>query len=250
MGDVRKQNDVLGKELEDVRKQNEDLGKEVEDVRKQNEDLIKEVSRKRKEAKDETQRRRGWRDKYEVKKNEAEHLKRKSQELNSDLERLSEALFRERQENKEEVAAMMLRVKNLEAAEDELLEMATKFGLAEVEDEIYRDGALENLTEERNDAPTDETTIDEEACSDLPISGTSKVEEEETEKEDNENRAAKRRRLTTLGDSISSVDSEVGESFSKNVLPAAYQGGTQGKEAEKDNFDFSLLDSSQEDASA
>ena len=77
-------------------------------------------------------------------KNEAEILRKKSLDLSCDLNRLSEALVRERQEKKEEVAAMMQRVKQLESAEDELLEMATKFGLTEVEDEIYRD-------DERND---------------------------------------------------------------------------------------------------
>jgi len=229
-------------ELEMVTWKNDALGKEVEGVRKENEDLGKEVSRKRKEAKEEAQRRRGWRDKYEIKKNEAETLKRKSQDLSSDLERLSEALVRERREKKEEVAAMMLRVKNLEAAEDELLEMATKFGLAEVEDEIYKDGALERVVEERDVAPTDQATVDE-AYSDF---GTSQV----VSTEGSENRAAKRRRLTKLDDSVSSVDSEVRESFGENLMPTVYQGATHGEEVKEDNFDFSLLDSSEEDASA
>ena len=68
-------------ELEMVTWKNDSLGKEMESVRKQNEDLGKEVSRKRKEAKEEAQRRRGLRDKYETKKNEAETLKKKSQDL-------------------------------------------------------------------------------------------------------------------------------------------------------------------------
>merc|ERR1719430_1039418 len=229
-------------ELEMVTWKNDALVKEVEGVRKENEDLGKEVSRKRKEAKEEAQRRRGWRDKYEIKKNEAETLKRKSQDLSSDLERLSEALVRERREKKEEVAAMMLRVKNLEAAEDELLEMATKFGLAEVEDEIYKDGALERVVEERDVAPPDQATVDE-ANSDF---GTSQV----VSTEGSENRAAKRPRLTKLDDSVSSVDSEVRESFGENLMPTVYQGATHGEEVKEDNFDFSLLDSSEEDASA
>ena len=215
-------------ELEMVTWKNDSLGKEMESVRKQNEDLGKEVSRKRKEAKEEAQRRRGLRDKYETKKNEAETLKKKSQDLSSDLERLSEALVRERREKKEEVAAMMRRVKTLEAAEDELLEMATKFGLAKVEDEIYKDGALESVVEERVVAPTDQ------AYSDLPNFGTSKV----VSTEGSENQA-KRRRLNELDDSISSVESEVRESFGGNLLPTVYQGATHGEEV---NFDSSLLD--------
>ena len=212
-------------ELEMVTWKNDSLGKEMESVRKQNEDLGKEVSRKRKEAKEEAQRRRGLRDKYETKKNEAETLKKKSQDLSSDLERLSEALVRERREKKEEVAAMMRRVKTLEAAEDELLEMATKFGLAKVEDEIYKDGALESVVEERDD----------QAYSDLPNFGTSQV----VSTDGSENQAAKRRRLNELDDSISSVESEVRESFGGNLLPTVYQGATHGEEV---NFDSSLLD--------
>jgi len=233
-------------ELEMATWKNDALVKEVEGVRKENENLGKEVSRKRKEAKEEAQRRRGWRDKYEVKKNEAETLKRKSQDLCSDLEKLSEALVRERQGKKEEVAAMMLRVKNLEAAEDELLEVASKFGLAEVEDEIYKDGALESVVEERNFAPIDQASVDEEAHSDFPNFGTSEV----VSTDSRENTRSKRRRLTKLEDSISSVDSEVRESFGRNIMPAVHQAATHGKEMIGDNFDFSLLDSSQEDASA
>ena len=233
-------------ELEMEKWKNDALGKEVDSVRKQNEDLCKEVSRKRKEVKEETQRRRGWRDKYESKKNEAETLKRKSQDLNCDLERLSEALVLERQDKKEEVAAMMLRVKHLEAAEDELLEMATKFGLAEVEDEIYKDGALESITEEMDAAPT-------EGYSDLPNLASSEVESgtgHPISSDGSENRAAKRRCLTKLDDSISSVDSEVRESFGENKLPTVNQGATHGKKVKEGNFDVGLLDGSQEDASA
>jgi len=233
-------------ELEMATWKNDALVKEVEGVRKENENLGKEVSRKRKEAKEEAQRRRGWRDKYEVKKNEAETLKRKSQDLCSDLEKLSEALVRERQGKKEEVAAMMLRVKNLEAAEDELLEVASKFGLAEVEDEIYKDGALESVTEEMDAAPT-------EGYSDLPNLASSEVESGTghlNSSDGSENRAAKRRCLTKLDDSISSVDSEVRESFGENKLPTVNQGATHGKRVKEGNFDVGLLDSSQEDASA
>lgn len=241
-------------ELEMVTWKNDTLGKEVEDVRKQNDELAKEVSRKRKDLKDETQKRRGWRDKYEAKKNEAETLKMKCRDLSIDLERLSEALVRERQEKKVEVAAMMQRVRNLEAAEDELLEMATKFGLAEVEDEIYNDGAaLESVTGEKNVAPTDKASVDGEACSDLPNFGRSEVEKFETEELVSTDKdgssvepAAKRR---CLNESICSVGSEVKESFGEHLENTFYQdAATHAKE--EDNFDFSLLDSSQEDASA
>ena len=131
--------EVMREELETTILKRDSLQKEVEAIRKQQDGLVKEVGRKRKELKEETQRRRGWKDKYEGKKNEAEILRKKSLDLSCDLNRLSEALVRERQEKKEEVAAMMQRVKQLESAEDELLEMATKFALTEVEDEIYRD---------------------------------------------------------------------------------------------------------------
>jgi len=241
---------IMRGELEMVTWKNDALGKEVEGVRKLNDDLGKEVSRKRKEIKEEKHRRRGWRDKYEAKRNEAEILKRKSKDLSCDLERLSEAIERERRDSKEEAAAMMMRVRTLEAAEDELLQMATKSGFVEVEDEIYNDDALESVSKEMDDAQNDEASVDEIALLDLPNLGTSEVELETgrlVSTKSSDNRTVKRRRLA---ESISSVDSEVMGSLGENLLPRVYQdGATHGKEAKEDHFDFSLLDSSHEDAS-
>ena len=64
-------------------------------MKKRNAHLGERLNRKCKEAKDETRRRRAWRDKYEAKKVEVNILKSNSEDLTSDLERLSEVLGQE-----------------------------------------------------------------------------------------------------------------------------------------------------------
>ena len=90
------------------------------------------------------------------------------------------------------------------------------------------------------------SVVDEEACPGIPHFGVERVNKDQgvsTEKVECEMQAAKRRRL-----SISSVDSEVGNKSIESKPPAAVH--QSGKELKNDNFDFSLLDSSQEETSA
>merc|ERR1711962_1470399 len=91
--------------------QNQDAPRrEVEEGKKRNAHLGEQLNRKCKEAKDETRRRRAWRDKYEAKKIEANILKAKLEDMTFDLERLSELFDRVRRQNKEDLAAVVQKV--------------------------------------------------------------------------------------------------------------------------------------------
>merc|ERR1719462_325208 len=82
-------------ELEAALQNQDALRGEVEELKKRNAHLGERLNRKCKEAKDETRRRRAWRDKYEAKKVEVTILKSNSEDLTCDLERLSEVLGQE-----------------------------------------------------------------------------------------------------------------------------------------------------------
>ena len=156
-------------ELEAALQNQDALRGEVEELKKRNALLGERLDRKCKEAKDETRRRRAWRDKYEAKKVEVNILKSNSEDLTPDLERLSEVLGQEEdkyeakkieanilkakledmtfdlerlselfdRENKEDLAAVVQKVEGLEER-DENLDKVTNFVWSEVEDEIYR----------------------------------------------------------------------------------------------------------------
>ena len=76
-------------------------------------------------------------DKYVAKKIEANILKAKLEDMTFDLERLSELADRERRQNKEDLAAVVRNVEGLEE-KDENLDKVANFVWSEVEDEIYR----------------------------------------------------------------------------------------------------------------
>ena len=159
-------------ELEAALQNQDALRGEVEELKKRDAHLGEQLNRKCKEAKDETRRRRAWRDKYEAKKVEVNILKSNSEDLTCDLERLSEVLGqeedkyvakkieanilkakledmtfdlerlselfdRERRQNKEDLAAVVQKVEGLEER-DENLDKVANFVWSEVEDEIYR----------------------------------------------------------------------------------------------------------------
>ena len=164
-------------ELEAALQNQDALRGEVEELKKRNAHLGERLNRKCKEAKDETRRRRAWRDKYEAKKVEVNILKSNSEDLTCDLERLSEVLGQEEdkyeakkieanilkakledmtfdlerlselfdRENKEDLAAVVQKVEGLEER-DENLDKVTNFVWSEVEDEIYR-GDKQGLTD-------------------------------------------------------------------------------------------------------
>ena len=236
-------------ELEAALQNQDALRREVEEVKKRNAHLGEQLNRKCKEAKDETRRRRAWRDKYEAKKVEMDVLKSNSEDLTCDLERLSEALGqaedkyeakrieanilkakleditfdlerlselfdREKRQNKEDLAAVVQKVEALKER-DENLDKVANFVWSEVEDEIYR-GDKQGFTdiECKISGLIDERMLGK----NRPVfhysveSGSDDSEESQMEWECH-NQASKRPRLDSTVSSYDSGKDELGDNF-------------------------------------
>ena len=92
-----------------------DMRKELKKLKDVKYHLEKEVQKSKHDMKDETLRKRKWRNRFDSLTVDFENVKKRSVALESDLDRFTEALVKERREGKQERLAMMARIRNLEA---------------------------------------------------------------------------------------------------------------------------------------
>jgi myosin heavy subunit len=117
------QNKKAGQKKEMIRLKdgNTKLHKEKEHIEKMLEEEKKKKRKARQDLKDEESKKRKLKRKWDAAVNEADLMKKKSSEVESDLDRFTVAVDKERKKAKQERVAMLQRITSLESAEDELI---------------------------------------------------------------------------------------------------------------------------------
>jgi hypothetical protein len=112
------------KEMARLKDGNAKLQKEKEHIEKSLEEEKIKKRKTRQDLKDEESKKRKLKRKWDMAVNEAELMTKKASVVESDLDRFTMAVDKERKEVKQERVVMMQRIRSLEAAEDELIKKA------------------------------------------------------------------------------------------------------------------------------